>query len=266
MHSYTSNETITLTNPITNYRTTTTSLSRASTLRRKTTSDLLHAMSSPLLKLPAEMRNYIYELAAHNTDPVSVGSRGNISIEAPILATCHRVRTEALPLFRHCTLASACIIDVSVHNFDFSHVLTFIECMSADQLRAMHNKTLSIKMTMTEDYSASEKAGKNLTRWLHACLGGVVSDAFSSGNRTYQAAGEMYSINHGFVEAFDRWQACVHNQVNYWEWTKIRRQWCPAIVNRKGSWRWHSVGRPKVLATTGGEADDIREVDGGTAE
>ena len=105
-------------------------------------------MSSPLLKLPAELRNTIYEMLAWDTVTVRVGSRGSIIDQTPLLATCHHIRNEALLTLERCSLLAARSITAEVHNFDFSHILTFIESTSGSYVHAMQGKRLCIDLSL----------------------------------------------------------------------------------------------------------------------
>jgi hypothetical protein len=68
--------------------------------------------NSPLLRLPPELRNYIYELAVvpvHGVAKISTWCLEPIpqvrtAVQPPIPGTCRQIRNEALPIFYNCSV------------------------------------------------------------------------------------------------------------------------------------------------------------------
>ncbi|KAK5124683.1 hypothetical protein LTR85_001396 [Meristemomyces frigidus] len=130
-------------------------------------------MTSPLLKLPAELRNDIYERLAWLTETIKIGSAGCIAAETALLAICHQIRDEALPVIRHIALLSASTIRADVHNFDFAHVIEFIASLGHGQIHAIEGKRFRrISISMDELY---KKRQSGLMDWLSHCNGPAFS-------------------------------------------------------------------------------------------
>lgn len=63
-------------------------------------SNLGNMDNSPLARLPAELRNYIYELVLIETQPIEVNwGYSNLWIAPPLLQTCRQARSEAAPIY-----------------------------------------------------------------------------------------------------------------------------------------------------------------------
>jgi hypothetical protein len=71
-----------------------------------------HHNNSPLLRLPPELRNYIYELAVVPVNGVAGvypwdrvrAARDRTAVQPPITQTCRKIRNEALPIFYDCSV------------------------------------------------------------------------------------------------------------------------------------------------------------------
>ncbi|KAK4546886.1 hypothetical protein LTR36_001618 [Oleoguttula mirabilis] len=125
-------------------------------------------MTSPLLELPAETRNRIYECVAWNTEIITAAPEGRItSPTAALLATCSQIHNEAASIIRHIAPLAASTITAAVHNLDFSHLIDVIESLPKSPSPPIEaSRTVSIKVTVDKDCGDGTK---RLEDWFSCC-------------------------------------------------------------------------------------------------
>ena len=124
------------------------------------------ANARSLPKLPAELRNTIYEMLVVDFLPYARIRAGGTLDRPALSAVCHQLREEVLA-FDSFIIAQARTITVKVHNFDFSDVISFIRGLTSEQIYNIQvNMSLSIRLTIDKNAAA---AHKSLKRWLHFC-------------------------------------------------------------------------------------------------
>lgn len=135
-------------------------------------------MACPLLTVAAELRNIIFTEVFEDIGMIQIGENGQISNQPAMLAVCHQIRNEALPMFWHLVPFEATRIAFLVHNFDFGGFMAYYDTLSTEQRKALNQRnTLRISITLTEDDQAAQK--RELARWLR------FSGANFSGSTTY---------------------------------------------------------------------------------
>lgn len=91
-----------------------------------------------LLDLPAELRNNIYEKVAESeTAHLSVRTRGNLASASALSRVNRQIRNEFLPIIYIC----APKIVARVSNFDFRHIVTFLNRLSEAELQTLPSVT-----------------------------------------------------------------------------------------------------------------------------
>ena len=121
--------------------------------------------TSRLLKLPAELRNQIY-------DGIFADRRAALltafEIRHPLLRTCCLLRREALPMWWDIMMSPA-ILDVVVDNFEFAHLLLFLRrCSKRDKPLEMYVK-IRVRgghSTLLGGPQHSDRLVKGLSDWL----------------------------------------------------------------------------------------------------
>ncbi|KAK5123220.1 hypothetical protein LTR85_003419 [Meristemomyces frigidus] len=122
--------------------------------------------SSPLLDLPAELRNDIYEYVAINSGAaLHRRTKGKLASGTALCRVSKQVRDE----YQAVLYISAPIIDAHVKNFDFSHIVTFLNKLSERELSALptlnsptHRK-LRIHLEITRECPQNPEG---LQKWL----------------------------------------------------------------------------------------------------
>ncbi|KAK3722468.1 hypothetical protein LTR37_002460 [Vermiconidia calcicola] len=119
-----------------------------------------------LPKLPPELRNTIYEMLVVDFLPYARIRAGGTLDRPALSAVCHQLREEVLA-FDSFIIAQARTITAEVHNFDFSHVISFIHGLTWEQIYDIQvNQSLSIRLTIDKNAAAAQE---DLKRWLHFC-------------------------------------------------------------------------------------------------
>ncbi|KAK5746825.1 hypothetical protein LTR17_000455 [Elasticomyces elasticus] len=122
---------------------------------------------SPLLRLAAELRNTIYELVIAQTKIIEPRTNGHFTNKPGLLAACHQIRLEAVPIFLHLAPLIARSV-FEIRNFDFRKVMTYIDTLDNAQCTALgRRRMLLIKVTI--DTKDEAKTEKGLRRWLQYC-------------------------------------------------------------------------------------------------
>lgn len=91
--------------------------------------------SFPFLYLPAELRNTIYEKVCEGQPQAYLISRakGHLACRSALPRVSRQVRDEFLPVLYLC----ACELIASVKDFDFRHIVTFINRLSDTEMKAI---------------------------------------------------------------------------------------------------------------------------------
>ena len=92
---------------------------------------------SRLLELPAELRNTIYAYAAEGRTAYLKKGQRQLTDNSPLLATNHQLREEYTVIL----LLYAKTIKAEVIDFDFRHIVTFLNNLSTGELNALPNIT-----------------------------------------------------------------------------------------------------------------------------
>ena len=129
---------------------------------------------SPLLELPAELRDMIYAYIAQNEKPARVDKRrpGNLLSTSPMNMVNKQVRQE----FTSALYLSASKITATVRDFDFRHIVIFFNRLSDLELRALPDKNnpfnrpqMVIKLTFSPQCPV-HSYDLFLSRWLNRCV------------------------------------------------------------------------------------------------
>ena len=103
-----------------------------------TSSTVTTIQSSPLLKLPAELRNNVYEKIAEDTiGHLKSGKKGILGCSTAFSRVNSQVHKEFLSIF---ALHVPKIV-ATVKDFDFGHVITFLNRLSEDELKTLPGTT-----------------------------------------------------------------------------------------------------------------------------
>ncbi|KAK5683549.1 hypothetical protein LTS10_005082 [Elasticomyces elasticus] len=97
----------------------------------------------------------------------SLALMGRFTNKPGLLAVCHQIRLETLPIFLHLApLVARSVFEV--HNFDFRKVMTYIDTLDTAQCTALgRRRMLVVKVTI--DTKNEARTEKGLRRWLHYC-------------------------------------------------------------------------------------------------
>ncbi|KAK4896140.1 hypothetical protein LTR27_005997 [Elasticomyces elasticus] len=121
---------------------------------------------SPLMRLAAELRNSICELAIlDELQTAHVGPDGNLVKKPGLLAVCRQLRQKTLPVHLDLAPGNAGCMSVNITNFDFAPVITYLDTLSSEQRGAVAEKhNLRIVIKLTQD---CERAGwTGVRRWI----------------------------------------------------------------------------------------------------
>lgn len=161
---------------------------------------------SPLLKLPAELRNKIYELALSVKGRITI-TKSHGFLEPPLLLTNKQMRKEAIGLF------------YTTHEFDlviasWDPSLYILAARKSKTLRRSYRVDLKASQFRTVR-KGSNASWKNLKRWLHLRYDGVERMAFHMPTpNTYTASSTAQGKTAlGLVHAVDRMKASPWGEV-----------------------------------------------------
>ncbi|KAK3670033.1 hypothetical protein LTR78_010064 [Recurvomyces mirabilis] len=120
----------------------------------------------PILDLPAELRNAIYEYAALDaTAVVRPNVRGKVLSNSPLTRVSHQVREE----YSSMLLLTAPTITAHVKDLDFAHIVALLNRLSDQELRALPSITLPSDRSIRINLHITEACATHsdtLTRWL----------------------------------------------------------------------------------------------------
>lgn len=135
-------------------------------------------MSSPLMKLPAELRNNVYEFVIGEIKVLKINQHGCFAGRPALLGTCKQIRSEALPIFEHMCGEAAKgshmrlhSLKFHVHNFDFQHVQAFQVEHRMPPLYYFMKWTRKLRVVLTMDGDGTQQAKANLEEWLRHLKG-----------------------------------------------------------------------------------------------
>lgn len=118
---------------------------------------------SPLLKLPRELRDTIYEYVVCSDLVARVSNKGHI-IQPNLAITCQQIRHELLQSFNSLVLARANTIRATVTNFDFAPLCKVLDTPS---MKA-RTEPPAVHVTFTTQ-SPMASAADGLDAWLDYC-------------------------------------------------------------------------------------------------
>jgi len=123
---------------------------------------------SPLLRLPAELRNQIYEYVATTTQDIVLSGLRVMHPDQPLTRVCRQSREEYLPVFQAYLYTRATVIRITVTDFeDFYGVERLIYLMTRSD-RRLADLRRSIKLHLT--FTKPERANiDSLDTWLQSC-------------------------------------------------------------------------------------------------
>ncbi|KAK5134452.1 hypothetical protein LTR08_006499 [Meristemomyces frigidus] len=137
---------------------------------QKTDTIALANASSPFFELPAELRNEVYEYVA-----LSAGAqlrprfRGRLISATALCRVSKQVRKE----YEAALYVSASRITAHVRNFDFGHLVTYLNKLTGRELSALpmlnipSQRTLEVHVYITQSCSTNPEG---LRKWLRRCL------------------------------------------------------------------------------------------------
>ncbi|KAK3725029.1 hypothetical protein LTR37_000539 [Vermiconidia calcicola] len=132
-----------------------------------TYSTVTSIQDSPLLKLPAELRNNVYEkIAEDTTGHLKSGKNGILGCSTAFPRVNGQVHREFLSIF---ALQVPKIV-ATTKDFDFGHVITFLNRLSEDELKTLPGTTQAPTRHIHVDIHLSRHADhyeNHLTRWLN---------------------------------------------------------------------------------------------------
>lgn len=125
------------------------------------------ASSSPLLSLPREMRDAIYEFVVLGEQPISIKQtlplqrRRLFTSKSTIILACKQNHNEYFEVLEKTALSakSEAVIETMVTNFDFSNLIAFTSQLSTAELNAIKSSTkLHVKLSVARPVNAIPRA------------------------------------------------------------------------------------------------------------
>ncbi|KAK4550679.1 hypothetical protein LTR36_000258 [Oleoguttula mirabilis] len=139
------------------------------------------AQRSPLLNLPREVRNLIYEDDILDEQPMHLKAnltadsprRASFTTISPIILVCRQIHDEYLDSLEAVLFSPNrphAKIDVPVTDFNFDNLILFVKKLSAGNIRALtaHSK-LEVTLTVTRPWKAFLFVEAGLQPWLACC-------------------------------------------------------------------------------------------------
>ncbi|KAK5683548.1 hypothetical protein LTS10_005081 [Elasticomyces elasticus] len=124
--------------------------------------------SPSLTTFAPELRNSIFGLALQDVaEEVEIALSGRPMKQPGLLAVCHQIRSETLPVLQDLVARSAKRVVVQVHDFDFSAAMSYIDALSGEQRDVVGDRaSLLLKLTMDETKGYKKSMGLGLYRWV----------------------------------------------------------------------------------------------------
>lgn len=138
----------------------------------------------PLLSLPPELRNWIYELVhAHQMEYEDIHITNGSIVLHPLTRTCQQLRVECSPIFRPTDLSVTEAITAQVFDFDIDQLhQLLLSWPRLDQTVRLLHITIQLTAPGAEDMPA-------LRRWLSGCRDSISQehDPLHAYDRHYHA-------------------------------------------------------------------------------
>ncbi|KAK5135830.1 hypothetical protein LTR08_004657 [Meristemomyces frigidus] len=119
---------------------------------------------SPFLELPGEIRNSIYEYYTANITSLGINRDGSAS-PPPLMQVNRQVREEMYKLVSHELAPTAVSFEAVAADYNFDHILRFLERFKADPAGRPRDLTISVKFTR---YCVDQHELDNIERWIDA--------------------------------------------------------------------------------------------------
>lgn len=180
-----------------------------------------------LLKLPAELRNRIYEDTLADIKKLgTLHIRNRAFSKVPALAqVCRQLRSEFLPLFTEHAPRKATKLVCHVHNFDFDDLLEILE-QAAKNRRTSAVKGLGIRVRVTFDAQPTyQQHADSLVAWFKRCTALAKRLKFQRTN--YSAVGQTPGLD-GFV-SFEKGVEEGLSSDQHVIWAAIRVRYCLSL-------------------------------------
>ncbi|KAK5687452.1 hypothetical protein LTS10_001590 [Elasticomyces elasticus] len=122
---------------------------------------------SPLLNLPPELRNQIFEYSAQESSAVLIHyARGRLISNSPLMGVNRQVRNE----YTSALYLNAPLITAQILNFDFAHIVTFLNRLSDHELTALPSQQVpSERQILAKLHIDGPALTERLDRWLNRC-------------------------------------------------------------------------------------------------
>jgi len=130
------------------------------------TNDTTMTTTSPLLALPTELRNNIYEYVVHSNPVIDVSVKGHV-LQPPLAGICKQIRGEFLGIFNEVLPGRAEAVDIVVQNYDLSGVHNILDVLDAIAPERAQPPMLNVELTFK--LPAAFSPDKGLNKWLRYC-------------------------------------------------------------------------------------------------
>ncbi|KAK5714181.1 hypothetical protein LTR15_011089 [Elasticomyces elasticus] len=189
--------------------------------------------ASPFMRLAPELRNAICEqVILEELEVVRIGARGHLVDKPDLLAVCRQLRQEALPVYLELAPTHAEELIVNIHDFDFTPLITYLDCISAEQWNIVADVgNLWIDMTASDGFKNNDVSA--IRRWTRYCSTRLASTVITIPDRTesaYNFAGDGMAQTSSFMRTLEKnaSEACLTAEVSEaesWEWESIIEAW-----------------------------------------
>ncbi|KAK4923988.1 hypothetical protein LTR49_008933 [Elasticomyces elasticus] len=189
--------------------------------------------ASPLMRLARELRNAICEqVILEELEVVRIGARGHLVDKPDLLAVCRQLRQEALPVYLELAPTHAEELIVNIHDFDFTPLITYLDCISAEQWNIVADVgNLWIDMTVSDGFKNNDVSA--IRRWTRYCSTRLASTVITNSDRTesaYNFAGDGMAQTSSFMRTLEKnaSEACLTAEVSEAEsreWESIIEAW-----------------------------------------
>ena len=172
---------------------------------------------SPLLRLPGELRNTIYEFIILDTQPIRLGSkltpqtplRECFISSSPMTLACHQTHEECRDSLEKVAMLPKfwdARVETSVTNFNFDQVATYITKLSKDDIEALNIASkLYIKSTFSDPNELPDLVHTSLVPWTEYCTIFAIKAAYEVDDTAY--GGRSYAPNDAVIATLPVLQA-----------------------------------------------------------
>ncbi|KAK5683550.1 ferrochelatase hem15 [Elasticomyces elasticus] len=163
--------------------------------------------ASPLMSLAPELRNMICEqVILEELEVARIGARGHLVDKPDLLAVCRQLRQEALPVYLELAPTHAEELIVNVREFDFTPLITYLDCISAEQWKIVADAgNLWIDMTVSDEFKKNDVSG--IRRWTRYCSTRLASTVITQSDRiesAYNFAGDGMAQTSSFMRTLEK--------------------------------------------------------------